>query len=245
MPVRWAMRCWIVNCICPRSGRTTEARCRAGGNPAGLALCHQAAARSQLSARAFTAGLLAKWVTGDSVYGDDRRLRLWLEGQAPALCPGGVGQGIRLARVATMAGQKASWPPCRRTAGRRLSAGDGAQGPRWYDWRWLPLTPPVEPGWCRWLLVRRSLSDATDLTAYVVFAPQVTTLPEVVRVAGSRWTIECGFEEAKGEVGLDHDEVRSWIGWYRHLTLAMWALALLTSMRAGTIAVEAGKKLPL
>jgi hypothetical protein len=124
----------------------------------------------------------------------------------------------------------------------RLSAGGGGTGPRWYDWRWLPLTPALESDWCRWLRVRRSLRDPTDLTAYVVFAPQVTTLPEVVGVAGSRWTIESGFEEAKGAVGLDHDEVRSWTGWYRHITLSLWALALLPSMRTGTITGEALKK---
>jgi SRSO17 transposase len=95
----------------------------------------------------------------------------------------------------------------------RLSAGEGAKGRRWYDWRWLPLTTPLEPGWCRWLLVPQSVSDPMDLTAYGVFAPQATTLPEVVGVAGSRWTIEGGFEEAKGAVGLDHDEVRSWTAW--------------------------------
>ena len=67
----------------------------------------------------------------------------------------------------------------------RLSAGDGAKGPRWYDWRWLPLADPLEPGWRRWLLVRRSVSTPTELTAYVVFAPQETTLAEVVRVAGT------------------------------------------------------------
>ena len=61
-------------------------------------------------------------------------------------------------------------------------------------------------------------------------------------MAGSRWTVESGVEEAKGEVGLDQYEVRSWTAWYRHITLAMWALALLTVMRAGTIAVEALKK---
>ena len=76
----------------------------------------------------------------------------------------------------------------------------------------------------------------------MVFAPQATTLEEVVRVAGTRWTIESGFEAAKGEVGLDHYEVRSWTGWYRHITLAMWAYALLTVLRAGAIAVEALKK---
>ena len=124
----------------------------------------------------------------------------------------------------------------------RLSAGDGAKGPRWYDWRWLPLAEPLEPMWCRWLLIRRSLSDTTERRAYVVFAPQETTLEAVVRVAGARWTIEPLFEAAKGEVGLDHYEVRSWTGWYRHITLAMWALALLTVMRAEALALEALKK---
>jgi SRSO17 transposase len=99
-----------------------------------------------------------------------------------------------------------------------------------------------EAGWGRWLLVRRSLSTPTELTASVVLAPHATPLQEVVRVAGSRWTVESGFEEAQGEVGLDQYEVRSWTAWSRHITLAMWALALLTVMRAGTIAVEAFKK---
>jgi SRSO17 transposase len=106
----------------------------------------------------------------------------------------------------------------------------------------LPLAAPLEPGWCRWLLVRRSISDPRELQAYVVFAPQDTPWAEVVRVAGTRWTIERGFEAAKSEVGLDHYEVRSWTGWYRHITLAMWALALLTVLRAGAVAVEAFKK---
>jgi SRSO17 transposase len=67
-------------------------------------------------------------------------------------------------------------------------------------------------------------------------------LEKLVRVAGSRWTIESGFEAAKGEVGLDDYEGRSWTGWYRHMPLAMWAYALLAVLRAGTIAVEALKK---
>ena len=121
-----------------------------------------------------------------------------------------------------------------RATGRKARAGMTGAGCPW------PI--PLEPGWRRWLLVRRSLSAPTELTAYVVFAPQATTLEEVVRVAGSRWTVESGFEAAKGEVGLDQYEVRSWTAWYRHITLAMWALALLTVMRAGTIAVEALKK---
>jgi hypothetical protein len=124
----------------------------------------------------------------------------------------------------------------------RLSAGDGAKGPRWYDWRWLPLADPLEPTWRRWLLVRRSVSDPIDLAAYVVFAAQDTLLEKVVRVAGARWTIESGFEAAKSEVGLEQYEVRSWTGWYRHITLVVWALALLAVLRAGAIAVELLKK---
>jgi SRSO17 transposase len=98
------------------------------------------------------------------------------------------------------------------------------------------------PAWRRWLLVRRSLRDPTDLTAYVVFAPHESSLEAMVRVAGSRWTVESCFEEAKGEVGLDHYEVRSWTGWYRHITLAMWAYALLTVLRAAHRPPEEPKK---
>jgi hypothetical protein len=107
----------------------------------------------------------------------------------------------------------------------RLSAGDGTTGPRWYEWRWLPLAAPPEPGWRRWLLVRRRLSLPTELPADLVFAPQDTTLAEVVQVAGTRWIIESSCEAATGEVGLDDYAVRSWTGWDRHSTLAMWAYA--------------------
>ena len=126
----------------------------------------------------------------------------------------------------------------------RLRAGDGTKGPRWYDWRWLPLVAPLPPHWCRWLWVRRSLSDPTERTAYVVYAPQTTALATAVQVVGRRWTIEQGFEEAKGEVGLDQYEVRSWHGWYRHITLAMWAYALLTVLRAAHLPSEEAPKKP-
>jgi SRSO17 transposase len=225
----------------PKEWTDDRERCRQAGIPADRPFATKPQLARQLLARAFAAGVPAKWVTGDSVYGDDRRLRLWLEAlpQAYVLAVSGqeyVWLGGRQCQVKTVL---AALPEDGWT---RLSAGDGTKGPRWYDWRWRPLIPPVEPGWCRWLLVRRSVSDPTDLTAYVVFARQATTLEEVVRVAGSRWTIESGFEEAKGEVGLDHYEVRSWTGWHRHITLALWAYALLVVMRAGTIAVEALKK---
>jgi SRSO17 transposase len=83
------------------------------------------------------------------------------------------------------------------------------------------------------------MSGPPELTAYEAFARHGTTLEEIVRVAGTRWTFENVLEAAKRGVGLDHYEVRSWTGWYRHMTLAMWALGLLAVLRAGNIAVEA------
>jgi SRSO17 transposase len=220
-------------------------RCRRAGIPDERRFATKPQLARQLLARAFAAGAPAKWVTGDSVYGDDRRLRMWLEAQPQAYVLAVSGKEYvwvswqqRQVKTILAALPEDGWT--------RLSAGDGAKGPRWYDWRWLPLADPVASRWRRWLLVRRSVSDPTELRAYMVFAPQETTLEEVVRVAGARWVIEQLFEAAKGEVGLDHYEVRSWTGWYRHITLAMWALALLTVLRAGAIAVEAFKKsLPL
>jgi SRSO17 transposase len=115
---------------------------------------------------------------------------------------------------------------------QRLSAGQGSKGERLYEWIRLELNRPLGEGFRRWLLVRRQIDDPDELTAYVVFAPQQTTLKELARVAGSRWKIEEAFERAKGEVGLEHYEVRSWAGWYRHITLAMFAHAFLAAIRA-------------
>ena len=91
------------------------------------------------------------------------------------------------------------------------SAGQGAKGRRLYDWTRLQLLPPAELGWQRWLLVRRSRRDG-ELAYYVCFAPASTSLVGLVRVAGSRWAIEDGFQQAKNEVGLDHYEVHRWPG---------------------------------
>jgi SRSO17 transposase len=225
----------------PQAWTNDRERCRKAGIPAARRLATKPQLAQQMLARAFAAGVPARWVTGDRVYGADRRLRMWLEAQPQAYVLAVSGQAYvwvdeqpRHVKSILAALPEAGWT--------RLSAGDGAKGPRWYDWRWLALADPLEPGWRRWLLVRRRVSTPTELTAYVVFARQETMLAEVVRVAGTRWTIESCCEAAKGEVGLDHYEVRSWTGWYRHMTLAMWALAWLTVMRAGALAVEALKK---
>ena len=117
---------------------------------------------------------------------------------------------------------------------RRLSAGDGAKGPRLYDWAFLPHAGGAKGFRCG-LLVRRSLADPSDLTYYLTHAPEATTLDALVKIAGTRWSIESLFEDSKGEVGLDQYEVRSWVGWHRHITFAMLALAYLAAVRKGAI----------
>ena len=124
----------------------------------------------------------------------------------------------------------------------RCSAGDGAKGPRFYDWATVDIRPLREPGKGHWLLARRSLANPGELSYYVCYGPAGTTLEELVRVAGTRWAIEECFEEAKGEVGLDQYEVRKWDGWYRHITLAMLAHAYLAVIRQQANAGCCGKR---
>ena len=110
------------------------------------------------------------------------------------------------------------------------SAGHGAKDRRLYDWARIELAAPAAPGTARWLLVRRSHRDG-ELAFYACSGPANTSLVGLVRVAGMRWAVEDGFQQAKGEVGLDHDEVRRWPGWYRHITLALLAHAFLVVTR--------------
>jgi SRSO17 transposase len=182
----------------------------------------------QMLARAFAHGVRAAWVTGDTVYGGDYKLRSWLEERLqPYVLAVPKNQRIGLTHRADDV--VASWEA---SAWQRLSAGEGSQGPRFYDWAWQELSFRLtEPGWKQWLLARRSLSDPTKLAYYFVFAPESVTLEQVVQAAGSRWQVEEAFELAKQQVGLDDYEVRHWKGWYRHITLAMFALAFLTVVK--------------
>lgn len=225
----------------PKEWTDDEARCAQAGVPAEQSFATKPQLARQMFERAFDAGIPAGWVTGDSVYGDDRRLRLWLEEQERAYVLAVSGKeylwmGFRQVRVKELL---AGLPD---DGWIRLSAGAGSKGPRWYDWLLIPINRPLQEGWGRALLVRRHLDDLSELTAFVVFAPEATPLETMVRVAGSRWTIEVALEAAKGEVGLDHYEVRSWTGWYRHITLAMWAHALLSVLRTAAVQEEPAKK---
>lgn len=217
----------------PKEWTADHDRCRRAGIPDEQIFATKPALARQMLARTLAAGMVLAWVTGDSVYGNDRGLRGWLEErkQAYVLAVSGnemvwIDQEQRQIKTILAGLPTEGW--------ERISAGMGSKGPRWYDWRRMASSDPSPQGWKRWLLVRRSLSDPTELTAYLTFAPTRSSLAEQVRVAGMRWTVEESIQTAKGEVGLDHYEVRSWTGWYRHTTLAMWAQAFLATTRRET-----------
>jgi len=191
-------------------------------------------------------------VTGDSISGGDRRRRVWLEHHEQpfvlavkrdepvwAVLDGRWGQP-RADVIAAAQIPADAW--------QRLSAGAGAQGPRWSDGARVrlarrPLTA-AERRWDHWLLVRRSRSAPTALAYSVVFTPAGTSLRTRARVAGQRWRSEQSCELAKGEGGLDQYEVRRWNGWYRHMTLALCALASLAVLRAHLHAQQAAQQTP-
>jgi len=183
--------------------------------------------------RAFAAGMPCAWVVGDSVYGADYELRRCIEQH---------GRGyVMTVTSAQRLGCKpvADWlEEVAAKAWQRLSAGAGAKGPRLYDWAYLPYRAAVAPGWQKGLLIRRKIKQPSEFTFYLTLSPTTTTLAELVQVAGRRWTVEVCFEAAKGEVGLDQYEVRSWTGWHRHITLAMLAHAYLAVLRR----IAVGKK---
>ena len=204
----------------------------------------------RMIARAIAAEIPFAWVLGDEVYGSNRRPRIDLEQQQRpfvlairsneklwSMLDDRPGQHAAATLAAAVSAEE--W--------QRLSAGAGAKGERFYDWARVRLMRLQQPPWEHWLLVRRHSSKPDQLAYYVVFGPAETSLATLARVAGRRWAIEECFEVAKQEVGLADYEIRSRHGWYRHITLAMLALAFLAAMRvtlkAATPAVTAsGKK---
>ena len=193
----------------------------------------------QMLARAFAAGVPASWVSGDEIYGDDGAFRRWLVAEnhpyvlaVSAHHPLWQSGTQERADHLIAALPPAAWAP--------LSAGAGSQGERLYDWACIQVPYESAPGTAHWLLARRSLSDPTEHAYYRVFGPADTPVATMVRVAGMRWAIEASFEDAKGAVGLDHYEVRTWTAWYRHVTLALLAHAYLEVTRLHANAEEKG-----
>ena len=228
----------------PEEWAADPARRAEAGVPATVAFATKGQLAQRMLARAFAADVPAAWVTGDEVYGNTGTLRTWLEAeQRPYVlavaCDHPLWTGAQQQRADD---HFAALPADAWTV---LSAGEGSQGPRLYDWAWSALPTPGTLGMAAWVLARRSLSDPTELAYYRAYGPAATPLETLVQVAGARWAIEEGFERAKDLVGLDQYEVRRWGAWYRHITLALLAHAYLEVTRTQATAApdrDGGKK---
>jgi SRSO17 transposase len=209
----------------PKEWRQNRPRCQESGVPDSVEFTTKIGLAKRRIQRSLESGILAKGVTADAVYGSDYSFRIALENQDWGYVVGvrsdfAVGRGFSQVRASTILAEIPSERWDRRSAGR------GSKGPRLYDWAWVPTNSLEPPKYARWLLIRRSLSNPAEVAYFAWGGPPTTTLEEFVQVAGRRWGIEECFELAKGDCGLDEYEVRSWTGWYRHMTLSLLARAV-------------------
>ncbi len=192
----------------------------------------------QMVERVHRAQIPIAWVVADTVYGNNLDLRTWLEAHGypyvlAVACDETVGirtsdggrRQVEVREVEALLLTAQDW--------QRLSMSDGTKGPRLFDWARVPLLHQWEDDTSHWLLIRRCISDPKQKTYYLVFAQPATTLEAMVKAIGARWHIEEDFETGK-DTGLDHYQVRSFIGWYRHITLVMLAQAFLKVICAQT-----------
>jgi SRSO17 transposase len=215
----------------PKAWTDDPARMKAAHVPDGTAFATKPALARAMIERAVAAGVPFAWVAADSVYGVsevEMALRLagkgYVLGAASSYTVKSWGKGKSFTRTAASIAQvplPQEW--------RRLSAGDGVKSLRLYDWTYVELADGSRL-WTRGLLIRRSIANG-ELGFFSTWAPAGTTIETLVRVQGCRWAIEDAFETAKNELGLDHNETRSWHGWHRHVSLVMLAFAMMAAIR--------------
>ena len=214
----------------PESWCSDASRCQEAGVPEDAAFATKPRLAMKMLDRALEAGLQPEFVLADEVYGNDSKFRRFLENRGrPFVVAVKCGQylwaGFQQRRMDDIAAEVSV------DAWARMSVGDGAKGPRVYDWAAARYGAPTEKGLIRWLLIRRNI-ETQERAYYLCTAPKRTTARDLAIAAGRRWAIEVCFETAKQETGLDEYEVRSWDGWHRHITLSMLALAFLTVVRS-------------
>lgn len=213
--------------------------------PEDIAFATKPAMAREMVAPALDSGLPCALVLADAVYGSDFRFRRQLEERGqPYVLAVRSNHSLRFLEddwhlvqtdPAAMADGLAA------TAWHSLMAGEGATGPRLYDWARVPLGGAAEDGFERWLLVRRSLKNPEAQAYYFAYVKTGTSLAELAAAAGLRWTIEECFLRAKSDLGLDHYEARSWHGWHRHITLVMAVAAFLAKLSATQRRLADGK----
>jgi len=189
--------------------------------------------------RAVEAGVPFAWFTADEAFGQNPGLRQWLQEQDIAYVMATRKDDEIPAGLHTTTPVKDMIAKIRSGAWRRMSCGDGAHGPRVYEWASMPIRAGFGDERRGWVLARRSISTG-EIAFYRCYGRRGTRLRELVRVAGARWAIEESFQTAKNEVGLDQYQVRRYDAWYAHITLAMTAAAFLVVTRA----IEAAKGAP-
>lgn len=225
----------------PKCWTDDRNRCREAGVPDEVEFATKPKLARLMLDRAFNNGIAAKWVTADEVYGSDSKFREYLQKR-------GIGyvvavsckQQLFLHGFRDRVDHHAERFPSRMW--KSLSCGQGSKGDRLYDWSFVRFGVATDCGLYQGLLIRRSQKNPDDLAYFFTHARKGTPLSSLVRVAGSRWAVEECFEQAKQETGLDEYEVRSWTGWYRHITLSMFAHAFLASIRAASNPTRANKK---
>jgi SRSO17 transposase len=225
----------------PKEWAKDLARRKRAGVPPEVEFATKLVLARRMVERAVAAGVPAEWVTADAVYGSDYHFRSALEKQGLGYVLGvrsdfSVCRGLRQARAKALLAEVPAG------AWERLSCGPGAKGPRLYDWALLPTNSPEPEEYARWLLLRRSVSRPAEVAFFACGGPPGTGLPELVRIAGVRWSVEECFELAKGDCGLADYEVRGWVGWHRHVTLSLWALAVVAVVRSRVPAPSPRKK---
>ena len=215
----------------PKEWAEDADRRQAAGVPAEVRFATKIVLAKRMVERALDAGVPAAWVTGDAVYGSDYGFRKGIEDRRLGYVLGvrsdqAVWAGFRQVRVKSLPAEAPA------NAWRRLSCGDGSKGPRLYDWAAIAVNCPEPESYGRWLLIRRSVTEPSEVAYFLCGGPPATSLRDLARVAGKRWAIEECFALAKGGCGLDGYEVRGWTGWHRHVTLSMFALAVLAAIRS-------------
>jgi SRSO17 transposase len=226
----------------PREWTNDPSRRAEAGVPEEVTFANKIELAKRMLQRAFAAGIPARWVVADSFYGRSREFRKWLEerGRPHAVMvpkTNAVRIGGRRKKIEQLAERlpEGAWSEV-------LPAGDTGNRRPW-EWACLELSADPAKEMRRWLLLRRDSEDPDDIGFYQAYGPEGTSVEELIEVCQDRWTIEECFAEAKGEVGLDHYEVRCWDAWHRYVTLCLLAYAFLVVMRLAARREEAlGKK---
>jgi len=224
----------------PKEWTDDPARMKAAHVPAKLGFATKPQIARQMIARAIAAKVPFSFVAADSVYGTgdiETTLRKAGKGYVLGVASNHVfrswGKKQLVSGTAGKIAQNLS-----KNAWRRLSAGEGTKGPRLHDWAYLELADldvgeynnTLTGEWTRGLLIRRNIADG-DIAFFSTWCPRGTPMEKLVSVEGHRWAIEDSFETAKNELGLNHNETRSWHGWHRHVSLVMLVFAMMAAIR--------------